>query len=350
VSERTTSAAWVKGIADALGSAGLDARALCLEAGIDPDVLCDPIGRCASERVSRLWQLAVQRSGDPAIALRAAATTRPSKFEVVGYAMMSSPHLHAGLERLVRYLLILSDAANVTLSDGGVSCRLELELFGGRTPVPGERYEYDLLALLNFCRWIAGRELRPLQVELSHAPPAQPQRWRDAFQCAVRFEAPRNALVFLIDDLLLPLPAANPTMAELHDRFAGDHIQRLDQARLSVKARQLIIRSLPDGEPKREAIAKALCISEKTLQRRLLEEGASFQQLLDDTRRELAERYLVQPTMSFAQAAYLLGFSDQGIFTRACKRWFALTPGQYRQRRGAAGTGELRAAPSVSSL
>lgn len=348
MSERTTSAAWVRGIAEALAEAGLDARALCSEAGIDRETLCDPIGRCATERVSALWRLAVERSGDRAIPLRTAATTRPSKFEVLGYLMMSSPNLHAGLERLVRYLRILSDAAAIELGDSGATCRLELELFGGRDPVPAERYEYDLLALLNFCRWIAGRELYPLQVEFAHAQPSEPQRWRDAFQCAVRFRAPRNALVFSSSDLALPLPAANPTLAELHDRFAGDHIKRLDHARLSVRAREIIIRGLPDGEPKREAIAKALCISEKTLQRRLLEEGASYQQLLDDTRRELAQRYLAQPNVSFAQAAYLLGFSDQGIFTRACKRWFEMTPGQYRQRReaGESGSGSAAAGPS----
>jgi AraC-like DNA-binding protein len=336
MSERTTSAAWVRGIIESLASAGFDARSICAEAGIDFAALDDPAGRVATERVSRLWQVTVSRAGDPGIVLALAATTRPSKFEVVGYAMMSSANLRTGLGRLVRYLRILSEAAAIELGDSGATCRVELELFGGREPVPGERYAYDLLALLNLCRWIAGREasaqLQPLQVELGLTQPPQPQRWRDAFGCALRFGAPRNSLVFSSDDLATPLPAANPTLAALHDRLAGDHIQRLDQARLSVRAREAIIRSLPDGEPKREAVAKTLAISEKTLQRRLLEEGASFQRLLDDTRRELAERYLGQANVSFAQAAYLLGFADQGIFTRACKRWFALTPGQYRQR------------------
>jgi AraC-like DNA-binding protein len=97
----------------------------------------------------------------------------------------------------------------------------------------------------------------------------------------------------------------------------------------------LIIRRLPNGEPKREEIAKALCMTERTLQRRFQEEGTSFHQVMDDTRRELAERYLGQPHLSLAEAAYLLGFADQGNFTRACKRWFELTPGQYRTRVGA---------------
>ncbi len=213
------------------------------------------------------------------------------------------------------------------------TCRLELILFGGGAPVPGPRFEFDLLALLNFCRWIAGRDLRPLHAEFSHGAPQDASRYSDAFRCPVRFASQHNALLFARDNLAQPLPAADATLSELHDRFAGDRIRTLEHERASVPARAHIVRTLPDGEPKREAIARSMCISERTLQRRLLDEGASFQRLLDDTRRELAERYLAQASLSFAQATYLLAFADQATFTRACKRWFALTPGQYRQRR-----------------
>jgi AraC-like DNA-binding protein len=332
VSERTSSAAWVKGVVEALAGAGLDAHVLCEEAGIDLDALDGSGARCPTEKVSLLWMRAADRARDPAIALRTPQVSRASNFEVVGYAMMSSQSLHAALERLVRYLRILSDAATITLSERDQECRLDLQLFGGKLPVPGPRYEFDLLTLLNFCRWIIGRELRPLGVEFAHPAAADVQRYRDAFQCPVRFDAPHNSLLFARADLALLLPTANPMLAELHDRFAGERIERLQDARISLKGRELIISRLPDGEPKREEIAKGLCMSERTLQRRLLEEGTSFQQLLDDTRRELAGHYLGQQNLSFAQAAYLLGFSDQGNFTRACKRWFELTPGQYRTR------------------
>lgn len=332
MSERTTSAAWVKGVAEALGAAGLDARALCAEAGIDLDALATTGARCPTEQVSLLWQHAAGRSGDPAIALRVPQSSRPANFDVVGYAMMSSQNLHAALGRLVRYLRVISDAAAINLSERAGQVRLDLELFGGGAPVPGQRYEFDLLTLLNFCRWIIGRELRPLAVEFTHAAPVDVHRYIEAFHCPARFGAPHNSLLFARADLALPLPTANTMLAELHDRFAGEHIERLDTARTSFKSRELIICRLPDGEPKREAIAKALCMSERTFQRRLLEEGTSFHQLLDSTRRELAERYLRQRQLSLTEAAYLLGFSDQGNFTRACKRWFALTPGQYRTR------------------
>jgi AraC-like DNA-binding protein len=335
LSERTTSAAWVKGVAAALDGAGLNARALCAEAGIDHDALGVSQPRCTSEKLSRLWLLAVQRAGDPAIALRAAQLSQPSTFDVLGYAMMSSQNLHTALERLVRYLLVISDAAAIDMTERAGECRLDLELFGGALPVPGQRYEFDLLALLNFCRWMIGRELTPRSVTFTHAPAVDVQRYAEAFGCPARFGASRNSLLFARADLALPLPTANPMLAELHDRFAGEHIERLDTARTSFKCRELIVSRLPDGEPKREAIAKALCMSERTFQRRLLEEGTSFQQLLDGTRRELAERYLQQRQLSLSEAAYLLGFSDQGNFTRACKRWFALTPGQYRSHNDA---------------
>ena len=129
-----------------------------------------------------------------------------------------------------------------------------------------------------------------------------------------------------------PLPTSNPVLAELHERFAGEYLRNFDHAQTSHRAREAIIRRLPDGEPRRDAIARELCLSERTLQRRLEAEATSFAELLDDTRRELAEQYLSRLHLSLAQAAYLLGFVDQSSFFRACKRWFELSPGQYRNQ------------------
>jgi AraC-like DNA-binding protein len=98
------------------------------------------------------------------------------------------------------------------------------------------------------------------------------------------------------------------------------------------QVRQVLCRLLPQGEPKREAVAQALLLSERTLQRRLQEEGTSYQQLLDDTRRELAEQYLAQPNLPLLEIAYLLGFADPSNFFRAFRRWFDATPGEYRAR------------------
>jgi len=89
-------------------------------------------------------------------------------------------------------------------------------------------------------------------------------------------------------------------------------------------------------------VAQALHLSQRTLQRRLQEEGTSFQSLLDDTRRELAEQYLAQPTMTLLQIAYLLGFADPSNFFRAFRRWFNVTPGEYRAAKTAKPVSDAR--------
>ncbi len=330
--QHSCAAFWVKGVAETLKAEGLDVAALLGDAGLDAAALSDPDSRFPTERVSLLWQLAVARSGNPAIGLVNSNVVKPTSFDVVAYAMMSSPHLLGILERVVRYVAILSDAANLVVTEDDEGYRMILELFGGGQPVPRQRVEFDLMTFLSFCRWVTNRDLRPLALELRFPPPADPQPYQDAFKCPLRFNAPANALLFARADVMSPLPTAHPLLAEVHERLASEHLQRVDHAQTGSRTRAAIIRRLPDGEPRRAEIAGALEMSERTLQRRLQAEGTSFQRLLDDTRRELAQQYLGQGDLSLADVAYLLGFGDRSSFFRASKRWFGTSPRHYRIR------------------
>ena len=117
MTKRTTSAVWVKGIADMFAAEGLDARALLIAAGIDPTALEAPDARLPTEKISHLWELAVERSGNPAIGLAQHNVVRPASFDVVGYTMMSCANLRGAYERLIRYLLILSDAFTMAMDE-----------------------------------------------------------------------------------------------------------------------------------------------------------------------------------------------------------------------------------------
>jgi AraC-like DNA-binding protein len=330
MSKLTTAAIWVKGIADMLAAEGLNAPALLAQAGIDAAELDHPGARLPTEKISHFWELAAERSGNPAISLAQHQVARPASFDVVGYAMMSCADLHSAFERLIRYLLILSDALSMTMTQERGGHRVTFLLFGGDRPVPRQRMEFIFITVIGFCRWIAGRDVRPLTVELAFSAPADPAPYTAAFRCPVAFEAMRNSLLFAATDMATPLPTSNPVLAEMHERFAGDYLKQFDHALISYRAREVIIRRLPDGEPRRDEVASELRLSERTLQRRLEGEATSFVQLLDDTRRELAEQYLGRLHLALAQAAYLLGFADQSSFFRACRRWFDVSPGQYR--------------------
>jgi AraC-like DNA-binding protein len=332
MSKLTTAAIWVKGIAEMLAAEGLDARDLLDRVGIDPAALEAPGARLPTEKISHLWDLAVERSGNPAIGLAQHQVARPASFDVVGYAMMSCADLHTAFERLIRYLLILSDALAMNMSEERGGYRITFVLFGGGRPVPRQRIEFIFVTVIGFCRWITGREIHPVAIELVYPTPSDLGPYNAAFRCPVAFGADRNSLLFGLPDMAMPLPTSNPLLAQLHERFAGDYLKQFDHAQTSYRAREVIIRRLPDGEPRRDQVASELCLSERTFQRRLEGEATSFGQLLDETRRELAEQYLGRLQLSLAQAAYLLGFADQSSFFRACRRWFDVSPGQYRSQ------------------
>ncbi|HEY0844485.1 MAG TPA: AraC family transcriptional regulator [Noviherbaspirillum sp.] len=328
----TTSASWVRGIVERLKSAGLDVPALCAEAELDLSALDNPDTRYATEKISLLWELATARSGNPVLALSMPPVMQPAGFDVVAYAMMACRDLREALNFLVRYQRIVSDAVSIAVAHEPAGCWVTIALSGGKRPVPRQRIEFAHSMLLSFLRWMTGERIHPLAVEFTHPGPADTAAYADLFGCPVRFDAPAHRMLFSHADLALKPQAANPVLAELHDRYAGERLVRLDSDKISVRIRELIIRRLPNGDPLRADIASQLCMSERTLQRRLRQEGTSFHEIVDDVRRELARRYLAQPQLALSQAACLLGFTDRSTFSRACKRWFDLSPSQYRNR------------------
>ena len=190
MSKRATSAVWVRSIVDMLAAEGLDVPALLAAAAIDPATLDAPGARVPTDQISRLWELAVEQSGNPAIGLAQHQVARPASFDVVGYAMMSCADLRTAFERLIRYMLILSDALTMT-SDRGAG-RLpdyRSSCYGGSRPVPRARIEYIVVTVIGFCRWISGRDVHPLAIELPYPAPADLAPYRAAFRCPVSFGA-----------------------------------------------------------------------------------------------------------------------------------------------------------------
>ncbi|WP_256663740.1 AraC family transcriptional regulator [Pseudomonas sp. gcc21] len=330
--ERTTSSSWAHAIVDALALSGMDGRGLLAELGLDSALLDDPDARIPQDQMTRLWQLAVSRSGDPAIGLNMARIVRPAHFNVVGYALMSSSTLGEAFGRLVRYQRILGEAAALDLQIRPDSYALVVSIHGDRLPVSRQSHDAALAYALAFCRWMTGRDIVPLKACFAYPEPADVSAYQQVFACPLVFDAGVYSLSFSRDVIEQPLATANLELARIHDRLATEYLARFDDSRISHLARQALCRLLPQGEPKRQAVASALHMSTRTLQRRLQEEGNSFQQLLDETRRELSQQYLVQPNLTLLEIAYLLGFADPSNFFRAFKRWFGMPPGQYRAR------------------
>jgi AraC-like DNA-binding protein len=335
LADRGSAAIWVKGVAEALAKEGVDVPSLFEDLGLDFADLGDPDARFPTEKVSLLWRLAVQRTGDQMIGLRSSTGVMPAIFDIVAYAMMSAPNLLGMLEQLVRYVRILSDAAILHLVQDESECRLVLSLVGGKHAVPWQRIAFDLLSFLSFCRWVMIRGLRPLGIELVSPAAACLEAYEGDFGCKLNTNEPMNAVVFARSDLMRPLPTAHQGLAEYHRRVADEHLARLGRPLVSRRARAIIALRIAHGALTRAELAREMAMSERTLHRRLKAEHTSFQELMDDSRRELAMQYIRDRGAGLADVAYLLGFGDQSSFFRAFRRWFGMSPGQYRSRRTA---------------
>lgn len=342
MSERTTSASWALAIVQALEQGGIDCASLFVELGMDYAALSDPDARFAQDAMTRLWQRAVELSGNPAIGLNMARVVSPASFHVVGYALMSSRNLRDAFNRLVRYQRIIGEGADLSFLPQPDGYALALTIHGDRLPPTRQSAEASLAYCLAFCRWLTGRPLHPREVIFQSPLPENLQPYQQVFQAPLRFNAGHYGLIFERADLEMPLPSANEALAQLHDRFAGEYLARFSGTRVTHQVRQVLCRLLPEGEPRREVVAQALHLSQRTLQRRLQEEGTGYQQLLDDTRRELAQQYLGQAGLTLLEIAYLLGFADPSNFFRAFRRWFGITPGEYRIRLEDGGLSDAR--------
>lgn len=328
-----TSVMWVRNLVDALTACGLDGNRLAVQAGIKQETLEIIESGVWVKEIVRLWELAVAATGNEAIGLLAAQTFRPSSVGVLGYSMMSSPNLFEALQRGVRYSGSVTTATTASLTRIDDGYRFAFHIMTGVIDVQRQNHEYVVSSFLQFFRWIAGRDLRPIRVEFMHPKPSEIAAYQNFFDCPLAFGTAHSALVFSERDIARRLLTSNPLLTEILDHAAEQRTQEMGKAQTTQRVRQLIVLALPQGEPTREGIANVMGVSSRTLQRRLQDENRSFHQVLEDVRRDLAERYLAKPDISMADVAGLLGFSDQSSFTRAAHRWFDASPSCIRAGR-----------------
>ncbi len=326
----TALASSLRVFADALHELGADCDAILRECEIDPASMQDPDARIPQANFDRVWVTAAQRTGDPCIGLHAGALVRPRAVNIFGYLALTSANIGEGLERVARYQRLVAGRTWLNLRDEQGVEHIELateEPIGDQRAI---RAEYSVLLVLAFIRWVADREVSPLEVSFEHAPRGPVEDYARVLRCPVKFEAPHSEILFAKGTLDLPSVHANPTMAQAADAFAARLLADLPGGGAVAYTRRALAALLDSGEGDVRKVSRRLGMSARTLQRRLAEEGQSFRGVLDQLRRELAQEHLRQRRSSIAEAAHLTGFSEVSAFARAVRRWFGCTPRELR--------------------
>jgi AraC-like DNA-binding protein len=239
--------------------------------------------------------------------------------------------LLGGLESIARYLYVHSPALKLTVGSRTAESdvKFTFEVTEPAIPYPLQGYELAMANGVRMIRLLGGPEARPRAVSFMHDQAGSDAAYSEALGCPVRFgqtwcgiELPRHLAGRRID-------SADPETRRIATKYL-DTYYLPSTATLSERVAELTRRLLPTGQCSVEAIGEQLAMHPRTLQRRLVTEGARCQDLVERERKDHAARYLADPRLHLSQIAGLLGYAEQSTLNRSCRRWFGMTPRQYR--------------------
>jgi AraC-like DNA-binding protein len=278
------------------------------------------------------WRLAATLTRDEAIGIHVAESLPRGALDLLEYALRASASVGEGLERLARYGRVLSDRVAARMESDGDGLLLLVRDIGS-TPLHHGRAEFALAAALKFARDGAGENVTPLRVSFVHESPEDDAEQRRFFGVRVRFGAGSNSLILSAVDAARPMRSADEALSAVVRR-------RLDKALaerefngsgpLSERVRHLMVSRLGEMTLTPDTVAKALAVSRRTLSRRLAAEGTSFRNILDDVRREFACALLQDRSLSMADIAFFLQYSEPAAFNRSFRRWMGRSPSAFR--------------------
>ena len=306
---------------------GLEADALFLAVGLDPLKLDDPQGRYPLNRIRDLLRMADEQIPNPCWGLAAGELWRPTDFHALGYAFLASATLESAFKRMERYFRILNQDLLVQTATTQDTFRI-IHAVPSDAPDPPPFQDCRSSVILRMCRDVYGKEFRFREVQLAH--PWRACGYEEHFGCPVRYDAEHSGFTIPLEVMHRPLPAKNRDLARESDRILQEIERRLTDNSIIGRVRRAVLQSLPSGKPGAQDVARALAVSPRTLQRKLREEGTTFQTVLDAVRKEVAQQYIRSGEYGLLEVTYLTGFANPPAFSRAYKKWTGRSPSEDR--------------------
>lgn len=327
----TLSVASINLILFAARQRGVDTDALARAVGISPDQLRDPDGRVLIRQVQALWREVIAATGDPTIALKLGELVNPVAIGVLAYVMMHSPTLSRAFDKLCQYQDIVCEGIITTGQRLDNQFTLTLRIISSDIIYPEYTLNSELSMYLSVVRALTGQPITATEIRFSYPRPLDTREHERVFAPArLVFDAPETAMVFDATVLDLPILNASPTLSLFFEKHANTILNQLRTPSLGARVKSEIITLMKGEEPTLATVADRLAMGVRTLQLHLKEAGTSYQQLLDEARKELAVSHLREPNLSTTDISYLLGFAEPSVFFRSFKKWTGQTPGAYR--------------------
>jgi AraC-like DNA-binding protein len=321
----------LRGYHELVADLGGDPDRLLRAAGVDPAALNQLTAFIGFEALVELLERSAAELRCPDFGLRLAERQDIGILDTLAVAMRHSATVGEAMGCGSRYLEIHNHAVAFTprVDESRGQIFMAFHTIVDHAPRWAQTAEHGLGLAWRIMTLLSEGRAHLQQVLLSHPPVAAATDYEHRFGVPVTFGADQLALVYRVTDLDLAVTESN---RELHD-LAASYLERqlpADRTSTAMQVRHAVEAFLGTGTCSCRHVANALFMHPRTLQRRLHEEDATFESIRDDTRRDLARRYLGQADLPLAQVAALLDYREQSALGRSCRRWFHATPLQVR--------------------
>jgi AraC-like DNA-binding protein len=312
----------------ALERLGYDIDSLLAPFGLTRAELDDPDGRLPARVCAEIFQAIQRERRLKNLALCIALETPVGAYPLLDYLVCSAESVGDGFKQLARYLGLVNPSVRLVFHEEEDPIRVFVE--GSTDPFTVELTVS--LSVLRFSRE-TGDQLQVARICFRHEPD-DASAFESALRCEVQTQCSWAGLTLTREAWHLPLQRRDAVLRNWLERKAAQILARQEgKEGVATEVRRFLAAPASGSGTTIEAVARGLAMSPRTLQRRLSKEGASFESLREEMRKQTAETFLADRTLSVGEVAFLLGFSEPGAFHRAFKRWHNTTPDAFRRQR-----------------
>lgn len=322
---------YARGLLDYLQGRGIDPASLV------PEVpMARPEAMAISPEISltdwvRLLEAASRALNEPDLPVKAGESLQVRHLGALGHVLMNCRNLEDVYRQLARYIRLLGQIGQPMLNIQGTQAHV-LWQWPYPTPAPQSVALFMLAARIRFMRWLTDRHDLVADACFHGPAPGPLDGFTRVFGGRVKFGAPESKLIFPVSYFSIPVVTADEEFRRQAEARAQAQLQQIThEPQLLRQIKSVLILHLASGRVHLRETAQSLHLSARTLQRRLAEMGANYQQVLDEVRAESTRQLLRDPNIPLTQIAFLLGYSDQSTFQTAYRRWFGTSPGQSRR-------------------
>lgn len=329
--------AFVRNVALAAVRKGGDLTEICRALGVTPADL-DQAGAAASlEQCVEVWNQAVQATGDSLLGLHLGEATSPALAGVVGYLMESSPDLLTAFQNAQQFHRALTNATEYSITVRGDEFFYAIEpvpLWNSLSPETARQIvEHSMSAFVHMTKLLSGKTRYPLRVQLRYPRPPDTREYLRVLKTEPLFGQGANYIVYRLRDMQSPVLGHNPALNRLFKELLEKEIARTEaEEQFSNAVRRVILQHFTTSVPQLTEVVEHLRTSPRTLQRKLKEEGVSFQSITESVKSELALALLKKRELTVNEIAYRLGYAEPSVFRRAFKKWMGTNPRAYETR------------------